>query len=46
MLDIPLLASVPKRLMSADEVEVEGKRLRVRRTSKQGLTTARLTREG
>ena len=32
--------------MSADEVEVEGKRLPVRRTSKQGLRTVTFTMEG
>jgi len=33
MLETPLLSSVATQLMSADEVEVEGHRLRVRRTS-------------
>ena len=39
MLDTLLLSSIAKQLMSADEVEVEGKRLPVRRTSRQGLKT-------
>ncbi len=37
MLDTTLLSSVAKEMMSADEVEMEGKRLPVRRTSRQGL---------
>jgi hypothetical protein len=40
MLDTPLLSSIAKQLMSADEVQVEGKRLPARRTSRQGLKTA------
>ncbi len=39
MLDTSLLGSVARQLMSADEVEVEGQRLPVRRTSKQRLRT-------
>jgi hypothetical protein len=34
MLDISLLGSVASQMMSGDEVEVEGKRLPVRRTSR------------
>ena len=39
MLDTSLLSSVASQLMGADEVEVEGKRFPVRRTSRQGLRT-------
>jgi len=39
MLDSTLLGSIARQLMSADEVEAEGRRLRVRHTSKQGLRT-------
>ena len=39
MLDTTLLGSIARQLMSADEVEVEGRRLRVRHTGKQGLRT-------
>ena len=46
MLDTFLLSSIAKQLLSADEVEVESKRLPVRRTSKQGLRTATFTIEG
>jgi hypothetical protein len=46
MLDTSILGSVAKQLMSADEVEVEGKRLPVRRTSKQGLRTVTFTMGG
>ncbi len=48
MLDTSLLSSIARQLMSADEieVEVEGKRLPVRRTSKQGLRTVTFTMEG
>jgi hypothetical protein len=46
MMDTSLLSSVAKQLMSADEVEVGGKRLPVRRTSKQGLRTVTFTMEG
>ncbi len=34
-----LLSSIATQLMNDDEVEVEGQRLAVRRTSKQGLKT-------
>lgn len=43
MLDTSLLTSIAKQMMSADEVEVEGNRLPVRRTSKQGLRTVTFT---
>ena len=43
MLDTSLLSSIAKQLMSANEVEVEGKRLPVRRTSRQGLRTVTFT---
>ncbi len=43
MLDTSLLSSVARQIMSADEVEVEGKPLAVRRTSKQGLRTVTFT---
>jgi len=46
MPDTSLLGSVAKQMMSADEVEVEGKRLPVRRTSKQGLRTVTFAMEG
>ena len=46
MLDASLLSSVARQMMSADEVEVEGKRLPVRRTSKQGLRTVTFTTGG
>jgi hypothetical protein len=46
MLDTPLLGSVARQMMSADEVEVEGKRFTVRRTSKRGLRTVTATIEG
>ena len=46
MLDTLLLSSIARQLMSADEVEVEGKRLTVRRTSKQGLRTVTFTMGG
>ena len=46
MLDTSLLSSVAKQMMSADEVEVEGKRLPVRRTSRQGLRTVAFTMGG
>ena len=39
MLDTSLLSSIAQQLMTADEVEIEGKRLPVRRTSKRGLRT-------
>jgi len=43
MLDTLLLSSIAKQLLSGDEVEVKGKRLPVRRTSKQGLRTVTFT---
>jgi hypothetical protein len=46
MLDTSLLSSVARQLLSADEGEVEGKRLPVRRTSKQGLRTVTFSIEG
>jgi hypothetical protein len=46
MLDTSLLSSIARQLLSADEVEVGGKRLPVRRTSKQGLRTVTFTMEG
>ena len=46
MLDTSLLSSVAKQMMSADEVEMEGRRLPVRRTSKQGLRTVTFTMGG
>lgn len=46
MLDTSLLGSVARQLMSADEVEVMGRRLTVRRTSKRGLRTVTFTMEG
>jgi hypothetical protein len=46
MPDTSLLSSIARQLLSADEVEVEGKRLPVRRTSKQGLRTVTFAIEG
>jgi hypothetical protein len=46
MLDTSLLSSVAKQLLSADEVDVMGKRLAVRRTSRQGLRMVEFTMEG
>jgi hypothetical protein len=43
MPDTSLLSSIAKQMMSADDVEIEGKRLRVRCTSKQGLRTVTFT---
>jgi hypothetical protein len=43
MLDTSLLSSIAKQMMSAGEVEVEGKWLPVRRTSRQGLRTVTFT---
>jgi hypothetical protein len=37
MLDTSLLSSIARQLMTADEVEVMGKQLPVRRTSRKGL---------
>jgi hypothetical protein len=39
MVDTSLLSTIAKQMMSGDEVEVEGKRLPVRHTSRQGLKT-------
>jgi hypothetical protein len=46
MLDTSLLSSIARQLMGGDEVEVEGKRLPVRHTSRQGLRTVTFTMEG
>jgi hypothetical protein len=47
MLETSLLGSVARQqIMSADEVEIEGRRLPVRRTSKQGLRTVTFTTGG
>ena len=46
MLETSLLSSIARQMMTADEVEVEGKRLPVRRTSKQGLRTVTFTMGG
>jgi hypothetical protein len=46
MHDASLFSSVARQLMSADEVEVGGRRLRVRRTSRQGLRTVTFRTEG
>jgi hypothetical protein len=46
MLDKSLLSSVVKQLLTGDEVEVEGQRLAVRRTNKQGLRTVTFTTGG
>ena len=46
MLDTLLLSSIAKQLLSADEVEIEGKRLPVCRTSKQGFRTVTFDVEG
>jgi hypothetical protein len=43
MLDTSLLSPIAMQLITADEVEVEGKRLPVRRTSRQGLKTLSFT---
>src|SRR5579872_5543989 len=39
MLDTSLLSSIARQMMSGYDVEIEGKQLRVRRTSRQGLKT-------
>lgn len=39
MLDTSFLSFVAKQMMTADEVDIGGKRLPVRHTSKQGLKT-------
>jgi hypothetical protein len=46
MLDTSLLGFVARQMMRADEIEVGGKRLPVRRTSKQGLRTVTFATEG
>ena len=46
MLDTSLLSSVAKQLMSADKVEIEGRRLRIHRTGKQGLRAVTFTMGG
>jgi hypothetical protein len=46
MLDISLFSSIARQLMSADEVEVEGKRLPVRRTSSRRLRMVAFTMGG
>ena len=46
MLDTSLFGSIARQLLSSDEVDVEGKRRPVRRTSKQGLRTVTFTVEG
>ena len=45
MLDTLLLSAIARQLMTANEVDVGGKRLPVRRTSKQGLRTVTFTME-
>jgi hypothetical protein len=42
MLDTSLLGSVARQMMSGDKVEIHGKRLPIRRTSRQGLRTVTL----
>ena len=39
MLDTDLLSSIARQMMTGDEVGIEGKRLRVGRTSRQALRT-------
>jgi hypothetical protein len=46
MLDTSLLSSIATQLMTSDEVEVTGKRLPVRRTSRQDLRTLTFTMGG
>jgi len=46
MLDTLLLSSIARQLMSADEIEVEGKRLLVRHTSSRRLRTLAFTMGG
>ena len=43
MLETSLLSSIARQMMTADEVEVEGKRFPVRRTSKKGLRIVTFT---
>ena len=46
MLDTLLLSSIARQLMSADEVEVEARRLPVRRTSSRRLRMVEFTMAG
>ena len=46
MVDKKLLSSVATQLLTRDEVDVEGQRLRVRRTSSQHLRMVTFTMEG
>ena len=46
MLNTSLLGSIARQMMGGDEVEIEGKILPVRRTSRQGLRTVAFTMEG
>jgi len=46
MPDTSLLGSVATQMISGDEVKFEGKRLPVRRTSRQGLRTVAFTMKG
>lgn len=46
MQDTSLLSSIATQLMSGKEVDVNGKRLAVRRTSRQGLKTVTFEMEG
>lgn len=46
MLDTALLSSVATQMMSGTEVKVEGKTLRVSRTSTQHLKTVRFAMDG
>ena len=45
MLDTSILGSIARQMMTSDEVEIEGKRLNVGRTSRQGLRTVTFTME-
>jgi hypothetical protein len=46
MLNTSLLSSVAKQMMGGDEIELEGRWLPVRRTSRQGLRIVTFTMEG
>ena len=46
MLDTTLLGSIARQMMAGNAVEVDGKRLPVRRTSRQGLRTVTFSMEG
>ena len=46
MLDTALLSSVARQMMGCDEVEIKGKTLPVRRTSRQGIRIVAFTNEG